>query len=42
MKNILENNVDSWGLTWVQTVEQFGKVEERELVPNGRNIAVTN
>jgi len=41
MKKILENDVTHWGLNWTYTVENFGNIEERELVPGGRNKPVT-
>ena len=41
MKKILENDVTHWGLMWTYNVDNFGTVEERELVPGGKNKPVT-
>ena len=37
MKNILEKDVTDWGITWTYTVENFGTIEERELIEGGKN-----
>ena len=41
MKKILENDVSDWGICWTYTVELFGQVEEKELVPGGKLKQVT-
>ncbi|KAL4470186.1 hypothetical protein ABPG74_011797 [Tetrahymena malaccensis] len=42
MKWIVENDVTSLDLTFVYESDQFGKLQEIELKPNGKNIPVTN
>lgn len=41
MVKILKNDVTDWGIYWVQTVDNFGKLEERELVEGGKMKLVT-
>ncbi|EAR89664.2 HECT-domain (ubiquitin-transferase) protein (macronuclear) [Tetrahymena thermophila SB210] len=42
MKWIVENDVTGLDLTFVYESDQFGKLQEIELKPNGKNIPVTN
>ncbi|CAD8063012.1 unnamed protein product [Paramecium sonneborni] len=41
MKKILDENVTDWGIYWTYTVDNFGKLEERELVEGGKQKQVT-
>jgi E3 ubiquitin-protein ligase HUWE1 len=42
LKWCLQNDINEMGLTFVTETEYFGKVEEVELIPGGKNITVTN
>lgn len=41
MKKILENDITDWGLYWTYNVDNFGRVEERELIEGGKSKLVT-
>lgn len=42
LKWILENDITLFDLTFSYEADDFGYVVTKELLPNGRNIAVTN
>ena len=37
MKKILENDVTEWGIMWTYTIENFGSLEEKDLIADGKN-----
>lgn len=41
MKKILEENVNNWEIYWTYNVDNFGKLEERELIEGGKAKLVT-